>query len=573
MRIVPRFRFPGRRRFNRNLRWWRRHLTVARSLFILELLILCGLLLFIFVGSRASPLEKLREHASILTLIAMLALFALLHLVVTRRIVRLIERRRSPADYDERRILFDLGQEARSATNIAELYNSIAGRIREALEAENVLIFVRAHSTGDYVCRVSAPQAEFDSTPDSETMKESRLILSRDAFVIKRLRHLTAPLVIEPEELETWARAFDSAPRDARETRERELEILTRIKSNLFLPIKIKEQLVGVASLGPRRAQHKYSSRDKVLLMSVASQLAFVIENSGLVERMVAQEKLRRELMLAAEVQQGLLPSGPPESARLDLAGFCQPARGVGGDYYDFILLDNNQVGIAVADVAGKGISAALVMSNVQAALRSQTMARTGSAQATLSLAELVSNINKLVCRSTGTATYVTFFYAQFNEQTGQLAYVNAGHNPPLLIRAHDAKSNHVTELHPSFTDAQSWPKTNFAAASKSKNGKTDYMKLDTGGPVIGFFDHCSYEQGIIQLEPGDLLLAYTDGVTEALNTLDEEFGEERLKETVAAVSDLPADKVRDHIVHSLELWCTGAPQHDDLTLIVLKVR
>src|SRR2546423_9131975 len=103
--------------------------------------------------------------------------------------------------------------------------------------------------------------------------------------------------------------------------------------------------------------------------MSVASQLAFVIENSGLVERMVAQEKLRRELVLAAEVQQGLLPSGAPESARLDLAGFCQPARGIGGDYYDFILLDDQQVGIAVADGSGKGISSGLVMSNVHAAL------------------------------------------------------------------------------------------------------------------------------------------------------------------------------------------------------------
>src|SRR5947209_3356001 len=131
MRIVPRFSFPGRKRFNRNLRWWRRHLTLARALFILELLILCGLLLFILLDSRTALLVKLREHAGILTLVAMLALFALLHLVVVRRIVRLIERRRSPADYDERRILFDLGQEARSATNIDQLYDLIARRIAE----------------------------------------------------------------------------------------------------------------------------------------------------------------------------------------------------------------------------------------------------------------------------------------------------------------------------------------------------------------------------------------------------------------------------------------------------------
>ncbi|MGA9996075.1 MAG: SpoIIE family protein phosphatase, partial [Pyrinomonadaceae bacterium] len=493
MRAIPRLHILFGRRLSRKLRRWRRHLTVARVAFVVELLVLCGVLLFMLTGTRAEALDKLREHALLLTLVCLLALYGLLHLVVTRRIVRLIERRLSPAEYDEHRILFDFGQEARAATNLDQLYNSIVQRIRSALETENVSIFVRVE-TGDYVCRISVPQTGFDVSRRGEET-EDKLMLARDAFVIKRLRHLESPLVVEPEEFETWTRALESAPRSVREARERELETLKQVNSSLLLPVKIKEQLIGIVSLGPRRRkQHKYSAKDKEMLMSMAGQLAFVIENSRLVERMVTEENLRRELALATEVQQGLLPSQPPESAHLQLAGFCQPARGVGGDYYDFISLGDSQMGLAIADVAGKGISAALVMSNVQAALRSQTMARdTASAQPKLSLSELVSNINKLLCGSTGNATYVTFFYAQFNELTRQLAYVNAGHNPPFLIRARHATAHYSTAAQ-STHRAVTVTATGNGNGKNGSNGNNGYLKLSTGGPVIGFFDECRYE-------------------------------------------------------------------------------
>src|SRR5207244_1205410 len=189
---------------------------------------------------------------------------------------------------------------------------------------------------------------------------EPRLAFLKDAFVVKRLNHLMIPLVIELKDFEMWTKAFADAPREVREARTRERETLRQIKAHLLLQIKIKDQLVGILSLGPRRAGHEYSATDKEMLMAVATQLAFVIENSRLIERMVAEERLRRELALAAEVQQRLFPAFPPVSASLELSGFCQPARGVGGDYYDFIALGGQRIGIAVADVSGKGISAAL---------------------------------------------------------------------------------------------------------------------------------------------------------------------------------------------------------------------
>lgn len=545
MRIIPRYHIPGPKQLSQRLKRAVRYLTIARAMLMLELLILLGLLLFLFDSSRTAFLESLSRHASLLLLILVLAFAALWHLLISRRVAQFIERLISPTEYDERRILFDFVQEAHAATDLDELYESIVWRIKEALETENVSIFVRGDdSPGDYICRVKTPSM-FDSSQSGGLALNPKLFLRHDAFVIKRLRHLTTPLIIEPGEFNTWERAFDSELREERQAREQELKTLKQIKSSLLLPIKIKGQLSGLVSLGPRRAQHKYSFKDKEMLMSMAGQLAFVIENSKLVERMVLEEQLRRELELAAEVQQGLLPRQQPELPGVDLAGFCQPARGIGGDYYDFILLDREHLGLAIADVAGKGISAALLMSNLQAALRSQTLASHAGVKPTL--AELVSNINMLMCRSTGPASYVTFFYAQFDKETQQLTYVNAGHNPPILIRVQD------TKLH--------------------NDGKSNLLSLNMGGPVLGFFEHYHYEQDTLQLKVGDLLLAYTDGVTEALNLSGEEFGDERLKDMVYGIRHLSANEIRDRLIHSLQNWCTDASQHDDLTFIILKIK
>jgi sigma-B regulation protein RsbU (phosphoserine phosphatase) len=304
--------------------------------------------------------------------------FALVHRLVKRRLLPRIQRYFSPVPYDERRVIFDLSQEAHAATSIDELHEFIARRISESFEAENVSIFVRDERTGDYLCRVcswhSGAQPSDGKTGGTETTPG--LKLARGAFLLQRLRGLSAPLVIEPGEFETWARAFVGAPPELRDARERERRTLQQIKAHLLVQVRAKDQVTGILSLGLRRGQFDYSAADKEVLMSVAAQLALVIENSRLAERPLAEERLRRELALAAEVQRRLLPSHPPGGLSVELAGFCQPARGVGGDYYDFIAFDNQHLGIAIADVAGKGMAAALLMSTVQATLRSTTTSR-----------------------------------------------------------------------------------------------------------------------------------------------------------------------------------------------------
>lgn len=555
MRIFPRFRRPRLKPVAQKLRRWRRHLSVPGAVVLVEGLIGGGILLFVLTGGRAAFVDAFGRRADLTALALAFALLAALHAVVKRYLLPRLERYFSPVSYDQRRILFDLGQEARRATDVNHLYRLIVSRIGEALQAADASLFVRDEVTGDYLRRASSSPITKQLASNGsgstgaaadESSPEPLLRLARDAFIIRRLRSLAQPLEIEPRDFEAWDRFLASTSAAQRNARQPEREALQQIKARLLLPIRSKDQLVGVMSLGQCRAPHNYDAADKEMLLSVGSQLALVIENSRLTERMVADEKLRRELVLAAEVQRRLLPAQAPECAAIELAGFCQPARGIGGDYYDFFQLDRQQVGIAIADVAGKGIAAALQMSTVQATLRGLLSGDLAHYQvsdapaARNALAQMVGTLNRLIRSATGGANYVTFFYAQFDENTRQLTYVNAGHNPPLLFRA--------------------------AAAEECS-------ELSCGGLFVGMFELGSYEQEVVPLQPGDVLIAFTDGLSEALNVAGEEFGEARIQATLAATAQLSAAEIRAEVVRRAQAWCAGAPQHDDLTFIVLKVK
>jgi sigma-B regulation protein RsbU (phosphoserine phosphatase) len=242
---------------------------------------------------------------------------------------------------------------------------------------------------------------------------------------------------------------------------------------------------------------------------------------------------LNRDLEIAREVQERLFPQKLPEIAGLDYAGLCRPAEGVGGDYYDFLALPEGNLGVAVGDVSGKGIPAALLMASLQASLRGQAI--NGSADP----AALMKNLNRLTYDATPSNRYATFFYAQYYSSERRLTYVNAGHNAPMLLRA--------------------------------AGGPVE--RLDTGGTVIGSFPSVVYEQGTLTLEPGDLLVAFTDGVSEAQNASDEEFGDERLLQTIERGRQVDAVELIRRIVASVDAFAAGAPQFDDLTLVVLRVR
>ena len=536
MRALPRIKLPKPKTARRLWRHSKDHISVRRVYYAGEIAIFIGISFLVFSGGRLRFIDNFGRRGDLIVALILALLFLAIHVLGRRLLLPRIEIYYEPTPYDERKIFFDLGQGAQHVSSIEQLYQHLANRIRDALESSNAAIFVRDDLTGDFVLRVLSTQGRpHDSDPG-----DKRLRLSKRAFVVRRLQNLSTPLVIEPTEIETWSQALNAVLSTQREERTSEHDTLRTIKARILVQIKQKNELVGILSFGPRRAGFQYSGADRELLMSIAAQLALVIDNARLTERMVAQERMRRELALAAEVQQRLLPAKPPQGTAMEIAGFCEPARGVGGDYYDFINFDNRQLGLAIADVAGKGMPAALLMSTVQATLRSLT-ARNGSAVSeNHELASIVGKLNKLLFNSTNGEHYVTFFYATFDQSTQLLRYVNAGHNPPLYLEA---------------------------------DSDSDFRQLTSGGLVAGAFEHASYEQGTVQMKPNDLLFLYTDGLTEALNKNGEEFGTNRIMEALRSISSHSVEQIRDELVRRVKEWCTGMALYDDLTFVVMKVK
>ena len=228
------------------------------------------------------------------------------------------------------------------------------------------------------------------------------------------------------------------------------------------------------------------------------------------------------------------MPQKLPAIAGLDYAGHCRPALGVGGDYYDFLGLPQGHLGVAIGDVSGKGIAAALMMASLQASLRGE------ATRAPENLAAAVANINRLVYEASSENRYATFFYGQYSPATRKFDYVNAGHNPPMLF--------HLV------------------------NGQWTVTRLDIGGTVVGLLETFPYQQGCVSLAPGDLLIAYTDGISEAMNSVDEEWGEEQMMETVKGCDGLAAQDILERVFTAADQFVAGATQHDDMTLVVMRV-
>jgi len=236
-----------------------------------------------------------------------------------------------------------------------------------------------------------------------------------------------------------------------------------------------------------------------------------------------------REVAEARAIQQGLLPNSIPQQAGYEITGAWQPAQSIGGDYYDVLAFGGDTLGLCIADVAGKGLPAALLMSNLQAAVR-------GLASPSLTPDALCARLNSLVCHNTGSDRFITFFYAHLDGPARRLRYTNAGHNAPILLH---------------------------------RDGS--YERLEAGGGVLGVFPDQPFAAGIAQLAPGDRVLLFTDGVTEACNAADEEFGEPRLLQLLREHRSATASALQEKIFAAAGEFCRGH-WHDDATLLVLGV-
>jgi len=299
-------------------------------------------------------------------------------------------------------------------------------------------------------------------------------------------------------------------------------------RSEMVAPIISNDEVLGVFDLESDEL-NAYSEDDLQVLMMLASQVAIIVEKVMLHEQLIEKKRLEGQLEVARQVQLELLPPSDPELPGYDISAYNFPTEEVSGDYYDWVKIYEDQIGLVIADVSGKGVPAALLMAFLRASLRGAT--HIGYAPQIC-----MAKVNYLLWESIERNQYVTAFYGTLDTQNRTLSYANAGHNPPLLL-----------------------------------DGKGNSRFVERGGLPLGMFRDTRYHQYYLTFEPGDVLMLYTDGVTEATNTLGEEFGRERLAAAVKEAAGLPARELIAKVQDQVLRWTDGKGASDDITFFVIK--
>ena len=311
--------------------------------------------------------------------------------------------------------------------------------------------------------------------------------------------------------------------------RERMSIVEQKVRTLMAVPLQTKDRTIGLIYVDSPNLFREFTKDDLSLLTVMANVAAIRIEHARLAEVEEIERRMARELEQAAEIQRSFLPAGAPQVAGADLAGYNAPCRTVGGDYYDFFPYPNGRVAMVLGDVSGKGMPASLMMMGLQA--RVQVLADEPQ-----NLAAVVNRLNQITCQNCPTNRFITFFICVLDPATGELAYCNAGHNPPVLVRA---------------------------------DGTVEY--LDGGGPVLGILPVANFSEYRANLAPGDVLAIYSDGVTEAMNANEEEFGDERFAEALKANRHKGAAEIVDSVTQALTAFAAGSPAADDITLVVAR--
>jgi sigma-B regulation protein RsbU (phosphoserine phosphatase) len=415
--------------------------------------------------------------------------------------------------YDARVILEDLAGKTRTVNGRRELAGLLERHLREALHPKRLACYFKEGASG--LVRICG------TAPGLETIPAE------------------APLLLELAQRGT---SWDVPPAGSGEFER--FAMLAPLDPECLVPISGRsDDLTGLLVLGQRRSEEPYSGEDKHLLDAVATQAGIALDNISLAEKMAermdADLRVAREMEIAREVQSRLFPQVKPGMESLEYAGGCIQARVVGGDYYDFLDLGPGRLGIVLADISGKGIAAALLMANLQANLRSQY------AVALEDLPTLLRSVNRLFYENTPDDRYATLFFGDYDEASGKLRYANCGHNPPLVLRKAKGK------------DAQ-------------KGTAIEVEWLEATCTVLGLFPKWECRVAEIELAPGDTLVLYTDGVTEAMNSTGEEFGKSRLLDTLRCFHHLPVGPLLQAIVEAVQQFNEG-DQQDDITLVIAR--
>lgn len=407
-------------------------------------------------------------------------------------------------------LLLRLTQSFNSSLDLDEVLNRVMDEIIEATRAERgfMMLYDTVQSEDTLVFRVARGI-------DQQTIEDPQFQISRS--VVERVASEGQPILTSDAQLDN---RFSS----------RQSIVLLGLRSILCVPLKIKEKVSGVVYVDNRVQADIFTQADLDLLMAIASSAAIAIENARLYQVAVEKGRMERELQMAYKVQTSLLPAEVPLVSGWEFGARWQPAREVAGDYYDFIPCDVGKLGLVIADVTDKGMPAALYMAFTRSIVRANVIHAASPADG-------ITQANRLICTESHEGLYVTLFFALLNPTLGQVTYVNAGHNPPLLF---SEEENQLTPLTP------------------------------TGIP-LGVDVGSSFEQRTVQLNSGDFILLYTDGVTEAIDSQEEEFGMERLQSFILNYRHNSAAAIVSALEQAVGYFTASTSRSDDLTIVVVK--
>ncbi len=392
-----------------------------------------------------------------------------------------------------------------SSATLNETLEQIVSLVFEAVPADRCLIMMRDEGSEDL--RVAVARLR-DRVGEVGEIRVSRNVL--DEVVIRGKSVLTSDAQHDPR--------FASGT-----------VVLQGVRSVLAVPLGVSDKVFGIIYADSPIAEGRFTEDHLKVLTTLASVAAIRVENARLVEARLERERLERELALASEIQQRFQPTAPPHVNGYELQGISFPCYEIGGDYYDFIERDDGRLIIALGDVSGKGTAAALLMSSLHAAIHAQSASHN-------TLSATISAVNRYLADNIPANRFVTLFYAELDPESGALSFLNAGHNPPLIV-------------HSAGTVEQ----------------------LASGGLPLGIKRDAEYREGRTQMQRGDVLVIYSDGVTEAVSPTNEEFGATRLYEVVSRNIEASAAGIRDRIESSLTKFAQGTSAADDITLVIVK--
>jgi len=482
-------------------------LVIKKSLiYAIVTAIIAGLYIVIVVstGSALSTFMSTKENQalSIIALLVAAFVFDPLKRVVQEWVDRVFYREK----YNYQKALLDFSNSLPMQVDLKRILNSVVETVSSVMHIEKVAVVLSGDSG--------------QATISCKNIPEEFCKFNGQAHGIRSILNATK----EPLAISTIKEEYHSYNID-----EKDYERLVNAGVELSVPMFYQDKMIGFINVGQKRSESIYSQEDINLLSTVASQTAIAVENSRLYEKEKTLFHINEELKLASQIQLEWLPKEAPNIPNYDISGRTQPAKVVGGDYFDYFSLGGNKLGVCIGDVSGKGLPAALLMANLQAIIRSQSL---------LSLEPeiCVSRTNSILYDTSRSDMFVTLCYGILDYEENIFIYTNAGHNYPFLL---------------------------------NKNG--GLSTLTTGGLVLGIKKDAKYESSQVMLEKGNVLVFFSDGITEEASPSEELFSDERLYELTKAYQSVSSEEIIEKAFEAVKSFAENDSQRDDMTMIVVR--